>query len=150
MQNRKRDGAGSASSSRKVGSRMRLEDVPRRHERLILSDAALKLTRIFNQAVVRAPAHADVVHVIQAVYFGHLSGCPMTAHKISMFIDMPRTSVLRRLAVLARNGYVRRQGRYYYVAEARLRNSPANLDAAIKTVVAAGKALQQSASKMDT
>ena len=102
---------------------MRLEDVPRRHERLILSDAALKLTRIFNQAVVRAPAHADVVHVIQAVYFGHLSGCPMTAHKISMFIDMPRTSVLRRLAVLARNGYVRRQGRYYYVAEARLRNS---------------------------
>ena len=94
--------------------------------------------------------HADVVHVIQAVYFGHLSGCPMTAHKISMFIDMPRTSVLRRLAVLARNGYVRRQGRYYYVAEARLRNSPADLDAAIKTLVAAGKALQQSASKMDT
>jgi hypothetical protein len=44
---------------------------------------------------VRVPAHADVVHVIQAVYFGHLSGCPMTAHKISMFIDMPRTSVLR-------------------------------------------------------
>jgi hypothetical protein len=129
---------------------MRLEDVPRRRERLILSDAALKLTRIFNQAVVRAPARADVVHVIQAVYFGHLSGCPMTAHKISMFIDMPRTSVLRRLAVLARNGYVRRQGRYYYVAEARLRNSPADLDAAIKTVVAAGKALQQSASKMDT
>jgi hypothetical protein len=129
---------------------MRLEDVPRRRERLILSDVALKLTRIFNQAVVRAPAHADVVHVIQAVYFGDLSGCPMTAHKISMFIDMPRTSVLRRLAVLARNGYVRRQGRYYYIAEARLRNSPADLDAAIKTVVSAGKALQLSATKMDT
>ena len=75
---------------------------------------------------------------------------PNDRHKISMFIDMPRTSVLRRLAVLGRNGYVRRQGRYYYVAEARLRNSPADLDAAIKTVVAAGKALQQSASKMDT
>jgi hypothetical protein len=129
---------------------MRLEDVPRRRERLILSDVALKLTRIFNQAVVRAPARADVVHVIQAVYFGHLSGCPMTAHKISMFIDMPRTSVLRRLAVLARNGYVRRQGKYYYIAEARLRNSPADLDAAIKTVVSAGKALQLSATKMDT
>jgi hypothetical protein len=128
---------------------MRLEDVPRRHERLILSDVVLKLTRIFNQAVVRVPAQADVVHVAQAVYFGHLSGRPMTAHKISMFIDMPRTSVLRRLAVLSRNGYVRRQGRYYYVADARLRRSPADLDAAIKSVVAAGKALQQSASEMD-
>jgi hypothetical protein len=88
---------------------MRLEDVPRRRERLILADVVLKLTRIFNQAVVRAPAHADVVHVIQAVYFGHLSGRPMTAHKISMFINMPRTSVLRRLAFLIRNGYVQKK-----------------------------------------
>jgi hypothetical protein len=129
---------------------MRLEDVPRRRERLILADVVLKLTRIFNQAVVRAPAHADVVHVIQAVYFGHLSGRPMTAHKISMFINMPRTSVLRRLAFLIRNGYVRKQGKFYYVAEARLRRSPADLDAAIKTIVAAGKELQRIASKMDT
>jgi hypothetical protein len=122
---------------------MGVERIPRQRERLILADTMIKLTRLFNKAVFQGiGSQSEAVHVLQAVFFGHLSGHPMTAHKISLFIAVPRPTVLRKLGLLARLGFVCKKSGLYYIADDKLQKSAADLDSIIKVLVDAGDALR--------
>ena len=57
---------------------------------------------------------ADRALVAVAAMLGHAEGCPMNASEIATRLNMPRTSVIRRLNALLEQGLLRRiKGRYY-------------------------------------
>lgn len=59
------------------------------------------------------------------IALGHLEGRPFTAGKIAQYLEVPRTTVLRRVQVLLRRGLIRRVGSYYFLVEERLNRAPA-------------------------
>lgn len=62
------------------------------------------------------------------VAIGHLDGKPFSAAKLAAYLDCPRTSVLRRLNVLAKMQIIVRRGTRYFLNEPRV-----NSDRAIKS-----------------
>ncbi|MDN7545446.1 helix-turn-helix domain-containing protein [Burkholderia cenocepacia] len=53
--------------------------------------------------------------LLAAVAIGDLEAKPLTAFKLADFIGMPRPTVIRRLAAMARSGLVERDSRRRYV-----------------------------------
>jgi hypothetical protein len=92
---------------------MQPEDIPRRQERLILADATqrferLLITRIF--ATHDIAAFAELAHIARALWTGTLRGQALTAQQIAYTIGMPRTTVLRKLQYMLKQGYVTQDG----------------------------------------
>jgi IclR helix-turn-helix domain len=117
---------------------------PRSRERLIVAEAAIRFGRAFNSELFGGyfATHEDATWVLRAVVIGHLSGRPMTTRRIARFIGMPRTTVLRRLQLLLRLDYVRRERRAYLLSEHYLRAPPRALNEAIKIIFETAEALR--------
>ena len=117
---------------------------PRSRERLIVAEAAIRFGRAFNSELFGGyfATQEDATWVLRAVVIGHLSGRPMTTRRIARFIGMPRTTVLRRLQLLLRLDYVRREGRAYLLSERYLRAPPRALNEAIKIIFETAEALR--------
>ncbi|WP_167810498.1 helix-turn-helix domain-containing protein [Ralstonia pseudosolanacearum] len=62
----------------------------------------------------RFASRAGDVLLLVGVAIGDAEGKPMTAYKLAQYIGMPRPTVIRRLARMARDGLVRRDGRGRY------------------------------------
>ena len=62
----------------------------------------------------RFASHAGDVLLLAAVAIGDMEQRPMTAYKLAAYVGMPRGTVLRRLARMARAGLVARDGRRRY------------------------------------
>jgi predicted transcriptional regulator len=122
---------------------------PRSRERLIVAEAAIRFGRVFNSELFGgySATHEDATWVLRAVVIGHLRGRPMTTRRIARYIGMPRTTVLRRLQLLLRLDYVRREGRAYCVSERYLRAPPKALNEAIKIILETAEALRSEAKK---
>jgi hypothetical protein len=77
---------------------MKLEDIPRREEALIVAEAQQRIDRLIitEHFDRRVASFAEVSHVARAVWIGTLRGTPMTAEKIAQTIGMPRATVLRK------------------------------------------------------
>ena len=85
---------------------MKLEDIPRREEALIVAEAQQRIDRlIITEHFDRRVASTEVSHVARAVWIGTLRGTPMTAEKITHTIGMPRATVQRKLDYLIRQGH---------------------------------------------
>jgi predicted transcriptional regulator len=124
---------------------------PRSRERLIVAEAAIRIGRVFNSELFNgnSATHEDATWYCERC---HLRGRPMTTRRIARYIGMPRTTVLRRLQVLLRLDYVRREGRAYCVSERYLRAPPKALNEAIKIILETAEALRaerRKVSKMD-
>lgn len=95
----------------------------RRDDRLRISRLTLDLVRAMHSSLYDGRAHlgtkVDTLFVACCVGIGHAENRPMTAAKISHFLDMPRTTVLRKLDELMDIGAVERSGNNYYIAPAR-------------------------------
>ncbi|MCW0101048.1 helix-turn-helix domain-containing protein [Burkholderia pseudomallei] len=63
----------------------------------------------------RFASNAPDVLLICAVAIGDLEAKPLTAYKLADFIGMPRPTVIRRLAAMARSGLMERDSRRRYV-----------------------------------
>ncbi|MDF3106943.1 helix-turn-helix domain-containing protein [Burkholderia semiarida] len=63
----------------------------------------------------RFASRAGDVLLLVGVAIGDLEARPMTAYKLASYVGMPRATVIRRLASLARAGLVERDGRRRYV-----------------------------------
>jgi DNA-binding transcriptional ArsR family regulator len=77
--------------------------------RLILARLVISLTRTASTEYVgteRVGSQADDVLLLAAVFIGQAEGKPMTAHKLSDFIGMPRPTVVRKLRELQTAGLV--------------------------------------------
>ena len=121
---------------------MKLEDIPRREEALIVAEAQQRIDRLIitEHFDRRVASFAEVLHVARAVWIGTLRGTPMTAEKIAQTIGMPRATVLRKLDYLIRQGHVRQEGTLYYDKVLATR-TPA-LDRTIAVILEAADALR--------
>ena len=123
---------------------MKLEDIPRRQEVLIVAEAQQRIDRVvvsehFDRRV--AP-FAEVAHVARAVWIGTLRGTPMTAEQIANTIGMPRPTVLSKLSYLIKHGHIRQEGNVYCVADKVLATRTPALDRAIAVIIEAADALR--------
>lgn len=62
----------------------------------------------------RFASHAGDVLLLVGVVIGDLEAKPMTAYKLASYVGMPRGTVIRKLARMARAGLVMRDGRGRY------------------------------------
>ncbi|MET4238559.1 hypothetical protein [Bradyrhizobium sp. RT10b] len=61
------------------------------------------------------------------VFIGHAEGRPMNATKIALYLNMPRTTVLRKLKELLAAKIVVQRGNFYLMAVSR-QKPPASID----------------------
>lgn len=91
---------------------MKLEDIPRREEILILTEAHQRLDRVLVSQHFdrRVASFAEIAHVARAVWIGTLRGTPMTAEQIARTIGMPCSTVMSKLGYLIRHGHICQDG----------------------------------------
>jgi hypothetical protein len=126
------------------------EDIPRVRDRLIVTVALIKFSQVFDPVYFAdLGSQAELRLVLHAVWYGHLTGRPMTALKLAEFIGMPRATVRRKLADLVRLGCAEQNGTRYYVSERDLTRPPL-IDQAIKVILEAANALRDPRVPVDT
>lgn len=80
-----------------------------RRQRLAIARLYIELGRGLHAELGLGKRYGDrpeLLTVACAVMVGHLTGTGMSAHAISRFLEMPRSSVQRRLNMLQREGVV--------------------------------------------
>jgi predicted transcriptional regulator len=81
---------------------------------------------------------------VASVVLASLCGRRITASEIAREIEMPRSTVLRRLQELTDMGFVRRDGRGYLATEkANVRAFKRDLDTIVAEIIAAAKELEK-------
>lgn len=90
-----------------------------REERIALLRLYVEMDRIhrrnFNKPDWRDP-NAMAVHRIVAL--GHLEGKPFNASTISSYLNIPRTTVMRKLERMQQEGMIEEKDHHYYLAPA--------------------------------
>jgi hypothetical protein len=124
---------------------MQPENIPRRQERLILADATQRFERLLVNRMFKTndvAASAELAHVARALWSATLRGQALTAQQIGTTIGMPRTTVLRKLQHMVKQGYVRQDGSAYAISDAVLRTTTPILDSAINLILEMADALR--------
>ena len=93
-------------------------------ERILMSRLLLEMCRRASRYVEGKSlgAKMEAVLILIAIALGYMEGRPFTASKLAAYLDTPRTSVLRKLAQLKREGFVEQRG-HTYVLHDHLLNS---------------------------
>ena len=124
---------------------MRPENIPRRQERLILADA----TQLFDRLLVNrmfatddVAAFAELAHIARALWSATLRGQALTAQQVARQIGMPRTTVLRKLQCMAKQGYVTQDVSAYLISDIALGTTTPELDHAINLIIGTADALR--------
>lgn len=104
--------------------------------RLIVARTILQLLRLGHDTY--RPGHKfatdlDAVLLIVAIFMGQAEGRPFSASKLAAFLDLPRSTVLRRLKSLEQDGTIERAGPAYRMPAA-LAGSPKALRAALRAI----------------
>jgi CRP-like cAMP-binding protein len=93
-----------------------------RRERARVYKLMLEMARVMQESAFDGLSFGstiDAVFVGCCVGLGHAEDRPMTATKISHYLNMPRTTVLRKLDELIAVNAVKRVGNFYLVADER-------------------------------
>jgi IclR helix-turn-helix domain len=125
--------------------------INRVHERLVLTRLTIDVSRRVHKTYLpneRFGTALDLMVVGFAVFIGQAEQRPMTAVKIAAWLEMPRSTVLRKLDQLQRLGIVERRGHAYYMPMEKLNGEPADrcISDCSRMIQKAGTKL----SKMDT
>jgi predicted transcriptional regulator len=119
-----------------------------RSERLALAKAYIALTRVMVDSVFgKKPADHSLLLIGSAIMVGHAENRPMNATKISHYVGLPRSTVIRKLNELSRTGVVARHGNVYLLSEERAHNQTKYVTEAMRIFYTAEKSLK--ASKLD-
>jgi predicted transcriptional regulator len=114
-----------------------------RKERLALATAYIALTRVMVDSVFgKKPADHSLLLIGCAIIVGHAENRPMNATKISHFVGLPRSTVIRKLNEFSRIGMVARHGKVYLLSEERARNQTKYVTEAMRIFGAAEKSLK--------
>ena len=120
-----------------------------RSERLALAKAYIALTRVMVDAVFGGkPVDYSLLLIGSAVIVGHAENRPMNATKISHYVGLPRSTVIRKLNEFSRTGVVARHGNVYLLSEERAQNQTKYVTEAMRIFYIAEKSLK--ASTLDT
>jgi predicted transcriptional regulator len=116
-----------------------------RSERLALASAYIALTRVMVDSVFgKKPADHSLLLIGSAIMVGHAENRPMNATKISHYVGLPRSTVVRKLNEFARTGVVARHGNVYLLSEERARNQTKYVTQAMRIFRTAEKGLKAS------
>jgi CRP-like cAMP-binding protein len=116
-----------------------------RSERLALAKAYIALTRVMVDSVFgKGPADHSLLLIGSAIMVGHAENRPMNATKISHYVGLPRSTVIRKLNEFARTGVVARHGNVYLLSEERARNQTMYVSEAMRIFRIAEKSLKAS------
>jgi predicted transcriptional regulator len=116
-----------------------------RFERLALAKAYIELTRVMVDSVFgKDPADHSLLLIGSAIMVGHAENKPMNATKISHYVGLPRSTVIRKLNEFTRIGVVVRHGNFYLLSEERARNRTKYVTEAMRIFNAAEKSLKAS------
>jgi len=123
---------------------MKLEDIPRRQEVLIIAEAQQRIDRavVSEHLGRRVASLSEIAHVARAVWIGTLRGTPMTAEQIGHMIGMPRATVLSKLTYLIKHDHIRQEGDVYVVVDKVLATRTPALDRAIAVILETADALR--------
>jgi len=80
---------------------------------------AVELGAFASEPEIHAINDATLLIVYGAVLIGHAEGRPMNASKLSHYLGVPRTTVLRKLDELIAKNMVERRENFYFVSEHR-------------------------------
>jgi hypothetical protein len=116
---------------------MYLEDIPHGKERAILADMVLNLFDLSRLGIRQAGITGDACFVALALYWGTLHSKALTAHKIALISEVPRSTTQRHLAFLVRIGFAQREGGRFFISDRVLKNPAVNVKEAIKIVLRA-------------
>jgi biotin operon repressor len=90
-------------------------------QRLVLCRLMIDIMRTVHSAYApageRFGTRLETFFIGLCVAFGDIEGKPLSMAKITAYMRVPRTTVIRRLDRLQRWGLVERRGRYYYIQE---------------------------------
>jgi DNA-binding IclR family transcriptional regulator len=108
------------------------------HERLIIARMLVEIAQSY-----RTITDLDFRGLLvgAAVGMGHLEGRPLNASKIAHVLQLPRTTVLRKLGELIERGAVRKCGAAYCLNEAAVNSNSAHVPRVIRVVRKASTAL---------
>ena len=129
-------------------------DLPFTEHRHTISKMVLDLWRVSHELYFPNTQMSDKFDsglILMAVLIGHAEGKPFNASKLSAYIDMPRPTLMRRLASLEKDGFVVRSNNHYLVGPhpsptARAERNYRSLRSAISIIQNAAERL----SKLDT
>jgi IclR helix-turn-helix domain len=88
------------------------------HERARVARLALSLLRTVRNAYtpdLTLAEASEFLFLMMHLFIGHAQGKPLSASRLARIAEMPRTTVLRRLAMLIELGYLERIGNRYYL-----------------------------------
>ena len=92
-------------------------------ERFALASAYIALTRVMVDSVFgKKPADHSMLLIGAAIMVGHAEGKPMSATKIAQYIDLPRSTVIRKLNQFLNAGVIARHGNMYLLSAERAGN----------------------------
>jgi predicted transcriptional regulator len=94
-----------------------------RSERFALASAYIALTRVMVDSVFgKEPADHSLLLIGAAIMVGHAEDKPMSATKIAQYIDLPRSTVVRKLNQFLKAGVIARHGNVYLLSMERAHN----------------------------
>ena len=94
-----------------------------RLERLALAKAYIALTHVMVDFVFgEKPADHSLLLIGSAIMVGHAENKPMSATKITQYIGLPRSTVIRKLNQFLRDGVIARHGNVYLLSKERALN----------------------------
>jgi hypothetical protein len=122
-----------------------------RAERMAVGKAYIDLTRRFRQSFHQATkgvyeerVDCELFLVVSAVVVGHAEDKPMSATKIAHYLELPRTTVLRKLEQLVISGAFERHGNSYMLSKPFANGSDKTVASYVSVFDAANKALSNS------
>ena len=90
-------------------------------QRLVLCRLMIDIMRTVHSTYApageRFGTRLETFFIALCVALGDIEGKPLSMAKITAYMRVPRTTVIRRLDRLQRWGLIDRQGRYYYIHE---------------------------------
>jgi hypothetical protein len=90
-------------------------------QRLVLCRLMIDIMQTVHSAYApageRFGTRLETFFIALCVALGDIEGKPLSMAKLTAYMRVPRTTVIRRLDRLQRWGLIHRQGRYYYIRE---------------------------------
>jgi CRP-like cAMP-binding protein len=116
-----------------------------RDERRAVAQLFIELTRAMRRSINETGnVDGDLLLVAAAVMVGHAEDRPMTAAKIAHYVELPRTTVLRKLDELAARDLLERVGTAYVLSKPRAANATVFIEAYVRLIGVADKSLRES------
>lgn len=117
-------------------------------ERHVIAKLFIDLTNEMRKSLVsekipkRDTSVGTLLQVGAAIVVGHAEGRPMTVTKIAHYVDLPRSTVQRKLEQLLALGIIVRRGNAYFISQSRASDvSPDYVKRSVRIITEAAKRL---------